>query len=206
VDIDWVNNAISKRLGITNKPAPTGVNYTPVGVGPGIPHRPPVKANPPTKAAPAKPKAPAKKKTSTSKKKQSALDKWLAGDTTYQQQLSNYNKEKSDYQAQYNTQVGKTNRDYNTTQRSMNQQAVKDRDQQANDFAGRGILHSGVYAKALGDYNSDFNTKLTNLLQGRTDSLGDLSSDHTNFLRQIALDLQSAKQDAIRRRAEKLGI
>jgi hypothetical protein len=137
--------------------------------------------------------AAAKKKKKAPKKKKSALDKWLAGDDTYQQQLSNYNKEKSDYDSQYNRQKQIVGRDYSTTQRQMNKQAVDDRTTQANDFAGRGVLHSGVYAKALGDFNADFNTKMTNLTQGKTDSLGDLSTDRTNFLRQVSLDLQLSR-------------
>lgn len=160
-------------------------------------------------AAKAKKEAEARRKASKKKpkpKKKSALDKWLAGDDTYQQQLANYNKEKSDYQSQYTRQQQVIGRDYNTTQRQMNKQAADDRTQQANDFAGRGVLHSGVYAKALGDFNADFNTKMTNLVQGKTDSLGDLSSDRTNFLRQLGLDMQAARQDAIRRRAQRLGL
>lgn len=140
------------------------------------------------------------------KKKTSAADKWLAGDTTYQQQLSNYNKSKSDYQAQYNRQTGITKRDYAEMIRSLNTQGGQDRTDQQNDFAGRGILRSGVFAKALGDYNTEFNTKMKNLQTGQSDKLGDLGMQRTNFQRQLTLEQQAAKQDALRRRAAKLGI
>lgn len=149
----------------------------------------------------AKPKAAPKKKS-----KPSALSKWLAGDDTYQQQISQFNKQKTDYTAQYNRQKQVTQRDYGESQRALNLQGTQDRELQANDFAGRGILRSGVYAKALGDYNTDFQTKLKNLVQGQTDTLGNLSDERTNFFRQIALELQAAKQDAIRRRAAQLGL
>jgi len=140
------------------------------------------------------------------KKKQSAAAKWLAGDTTYQQQLSNFKKSKTDYEAQYKRQKGITTRDYDEMVRSMNRQGTSDRDDQKNDFAGRGILHSGVFAKALGDYNTEFNAKMKNLLTGRSDKLGDLSMQRTNFLRQLTLEQNAARQDALRRRAAKLGI
>lgn len=139
-------------------------------------------------------------------KKKSAASKWLAGDTTYQQQLANFNKSKSDYQGQYNRQTGITNRDYAEMLRSMNRQGVSDRDDQKNDFAGRGILKSGVFAKALGDYNTEFNSKVKNLQTGKSDKLGDLSMQRTNFLRQLKLESDAARQDALRRRAAKLGI
>jgi hypothetical protein len=140
------------------------------------------------------------------KKKQSASDKWLAGDTTFQQQLANYNKSKTDYQGQYNRQTGITKRDFGETTRAMNRQGSADRVDQQNDFAGRGILKSGVFAKALGDYNTEFNAKMKNLQTGQSDKLGDLSMQRTNFLRQLKLEQDAARQDALRRRAAKLGI
>jgi hypothetical protein len=146
----------------------------------------------------AKPKAKAKPKSKTAK--------YLAGDTTYQQQLSDYNRSKADYAANYKRQSGIVNRDYAESQRTLNRQGVQDRDDQQNDFAGRGILHSGVFAKALGSYNTDFNSRVKALTTGKTDQLGDLSAQNTSFLRQLQLETNSAKQDAIRRRAAKLGI
>lgn len=140
------------------------------------------------------------------KKPQSALSKWLAGDVTYQQQLAEFNRAKAEYEAQYKRQKGIVTRDYGESQRSLNRQGVQDRDDQKNDFAGRGILKSGVFAKALGDYNTDFNTRMKALTTGQSDRLGDLSSQRTNFMRQSGLETNAAKQDAIRRRAQRLGI
>lgn len=140
------------------------------------------------------------------KKPQSALSKWLAGDVTYQQQLAEFNRAKAEYEAQYKRQKGIVTRDYGESQRSLNRQGVQDRDDQQNDFAGRGILKSGVFAKALGDYNTDFNTRMKALTTGQSDRLGDLASQRTNFNRQSGLETNAAKQDAIRRRAQRLGI
>jgi hypothetical protein len=140
------------------------------------------------------------------KKKKSASSKWLAGDTTYQQQLANFLKSQKDYESQYKRQTGIINRDYAETTRSMNRQADQDRDDQQNDFAGRGILRSGVFAKALGDYNTEFNAKMKNLQLGQQDKLGDLGMQRTNFLRQLNLEKNAARQDALRRRAARLGI
>jgi hypothetical protein len=135
-----------------------------------------------------------------------AAQKWLAGDTTYQQQLANFLKSQKDYETQYNRQRQIQTRDYGETKRAMNRQASQDRVDQQNDFAGRGILRSGVFAKALGDYNTDFNYKVKNLATGQQDKLGDLSIQKTNFLRQLQLEKDAARQDALRRRAAKLGI
>ena len=140
------------------------------------------------------------------KKKQSALDKWLAGDVTYQQQLADFNRSLAEYNAQYKRQTGIANRDYAESNRALQRQGVQDRDDQQNDFAGRGVLKSGVFAKALGDYNTNFNQRVKALTTGKTDKLGDLSSQKTNFNRQLTLEKNNSRQDAVRRRAQKLGI
>lgn len=132
--------------------------------------------------------------------------KYLAGDSTFQQQLAAFNRSKKDYKSQYKRKRGVIKRDYHETERGMQEQAGEDRTDQANDFAGRGILRSGVYAKALGDYNEDFQTKVKNLLTGRNDALGDLAMQKTNFFRQLELERLAAKQDALRRRAQQFGL
>lgn len=140
------------------------------------------------------------------KPKQSAADKWLAGDTTYQQQLAEFNRAKAEYEANYGRQRGIVTRDYDESQRALGLQGQRDRVDQQNDFAGRGILHSGMFAKALGDYNTDFNQRVRALTTGKTDRLGDLGGQRTNFLNQLRLEGNASRQDALRRRAQKLGI
>lgn len=156
------------------------------------------------KTSTAKPAA--KKPAPTKAKPPSATAKYLAGDTTYQQQLADYNKSKADYNSNYNRQSGIVNRDYANSTRDLNRQGAQDRLDQQNDFAGRGILHSGVFAKALGDYNTSFNSKMQALNSGRTDQLGDLTAQRNSFLQQLQIEQNNAREDALRRRAAKLGI
>lgn len=164
--------------------------------------KPPAAA--PKKAAPKK--KPAKKKPAPKKKPRSATAKYLAGDTTYQQQLADYNKSQAEYNSNYSRQSGIVNRDYAESQRTLNRQGAQDRIDQQNDFAGRGILHSGVFAKALGDYNTEFNSRIKALTTGKTDQLGDLAAQKSSFLRQLQIEMNNAREDALRRRAAKLGI
>lgn len=147
----------------------------------------------PAPSAPAAPKVP-------------TLDEWLAGDSTYQQQLANYNRSKADYESQWNAQNANTSRDYEISNRALQQQGVKDRENQLNDYAGRGVVNSGVFGTALSDYNTDFNNKVNNLALGNQDALANQANAKTNFLRQLQFEQDTAKQDAIRRRAQQLGI
>lgn len=182
---------------------PTGATKPIVSnIGPTVVKKP---ASPP-KITPKK-KAPPKKKPKPKKKsKPSATQKYLAGDTTYQQQLADFNRSKAEYNANYKRQSGIVGRDYAESQRTLNRQGAQDRLDQQNDFAGRGILRSGVFAKALGDYNTDFNSRIKSLTTGRTDQLGDLAAQQKSFLSQLQTEINNARQDAIRRRAAKLGI
>lgn len=183
-------------------PTPIGATKPVVSnVGETKPPKPkPVAVKPKPKPKP-KPKAKPKKP-----KKQSATQKYLAGDTTYQQQLADFNRSKAEYGANYKRQTGIVNRDYAESQRALNRQGAQDRLDQQNDFAGRGILRSGVFAKALGDYNTDFNARVKALTTGKTDQLGDLAAQQKSFLSQLQTEINNARQDAIRRRAAKLGI
>jgi hypothetical protein len=163
------------------------------------------KPAPPKKKTPPK-KKPVAKKPAPKKKKPSATAKYLAGDTTYQRQSSDFNRTKADYLANYQRQSGIVSRDYAESQRALNRQGAQDRLDQQNDFAGRGILHSGVFADALGRYNTEFNARMKSLLTGKTDQLGDLDAQKKSFLSQLAIEMANAKEDALRRRAAKLGI
>jgi hypothetical protein len=151
-------------------------------------------------------KTAAKAKKPKTTKPTSALSKYLAGDTTYQQQLADFQRSKAEYNSNYTRQSGIVNRDYAESQRALNRQGAQDRLDQQNDFAGRGILHSGVFATALGNYNTDFNARVKSLVTGKTDQIGDLGAQQKSFLSQLATEINNARQDAIRRRAAKLGI
>lgn len=137
---------------------------------------------------------------------QSALDKWLAGDTTYQQQLAEFNAEQQAYNQNYNNSLNQINQNFNATQRGMNNQAALDRMNQQYDFAGRGVLSSGAYAQALDQYNTQFQNNLGNLVTGENQQKTANQTNLNNFLRQLVLQRNAAKADAISRRAAQLGI
>jgi hypothetical protein len=137
---------------------------------------------------------------------QSALQKWLAGDTTYQQQLAEFNQEHNAYNTNTANTKNQIGQNFNATQRSMNNQAALDRMNQQYDFAGRGVLRSGVYGQALDQYNTQFQNNMGNLVTGENQQLTANQTNLNNFLRQLTLQQDAAKQDAISRRAAQLGI
>lgn len=171
--------------------------------GPPIKPGPPAWGNPVTDTGKPLPHPPGKKPPA---KPPSALDKWLAGDTTYQQQLAEFNQEKQAYNQNYTNTKDQIGQNFNSTQRSMNNQANLDRMNQQYDFAGRGVLSSGAYATALDQYNTQFQNNIANLVQGENQQNTTNNTNLNNFLRQLTLQQDAAKQDAIARRAALLGI
>jgi hypothetical protein len=152
-------------------------------------------------------KAPVTKKPAPAPAKpQSAIDKWLAGDTTYQQQLAEYQQEQDAYKQNYTNTNDQINQNESATARGMTNQAALDRQNQQYDFAGRGVLTSGVYAKALDQYNTQFQNNMGNLVQGQNQQLQASNTNYNNYQRQVLLQQNQARSDAIARRAAQLGI
>jgi hypothetical protein len=75
-----------------------------------------------------------------------------------------------------------------------------------DEFASRGLLKSGLFGEAQGDYQTDWQSQMKQLQQGQSSLLADLLSQRTNYGREQDLARESARQDAIRRRASKYGL
>lgn len=135
-----------------------------------------------------------------------SLDQWLGADTAYLGQKSSYEKALKDYQAQKAAEEGKYNNEYNSSVSKLN----TDRDTQqtalTDDYAGRGLLQSGVYADALGDFQNNFKTQAGDLERAKSAYFGDLATDSTNFQTQQQLQLQQAKDAAAARRTAKFNL
>lgn len=90
-------------------------------------------------------------------------------------------------------------------QKELREQRSKDTVDIADDYAARGMIHSGLYAQKRGDYEKEFGKQMTEQGRQKSKQYGDLASSRTSFNRQQELEREQAKQDAIRRRAQKAG-
>jgi hypothetical protein len=88
----------------------------------------------------------------------------------------------------------------------MNDQKKIDLNNLEADYGARGVLRSGLYGKAVGDYNNEFNTRMTDLTTKEKDALAGLDQEKTRFTSQQDLQTQAAREAAIRRRAEQYGL
>lgn len=131
---------------------------------------------------------------------------FLNQDSDYQNQLAQFANNLAQFMADATRRRGVTESDYNSSKKAMNDQKVIDLNNLEADYASRGVMRSGLYGKAVGDYNTEFNTRSTDLLDKEKQALGQLDQEQGRYNSQNTLQQEQAKQEAIRRRAEKYGV
>lgn len=129
------------------------------------------------------------------------INGYLTGDTTYQSQMAAINQALSDYQANEKSAENDNSVSYAQNQYDLGRQQTKDTQDQADDYAARGLYRSGVFGKAYGDLNADYASKESALDQARSSTVGGLQRDMSNYVSSQTLAKQQARQDAINRRA-----
>jgi hypothetical protein len=159
---------------------------------------------------------------------------YLAGDEGYQAQLAALMSALQNYDADITAQQGRYNTSYDDSLRSLgwqngieddpatvdvNEQApgswnFKDQNtaagrsfqNQQNDFAGRGLLQSSLYAEANDNLTRSLNDQLTGMQTAKTGFLDDLSRQQTGYKQQNGAAVQQAKAEALARMAAQYGV
>lgn len=130
---------------------------------------------------------------------------WLGADTSYQDQLRQLQLALSNFNADVTRRQGDISTDYESSNRAMAKQKEVDLENMEADWAGRGLIRSGLYADAVGDYNEEFDLRLSDLVSSKDRALAQLLQEQNAFQTQQQLDQQAAREAALRRRAAGLG-
>lgn len=130
-----------------------------------------------------------------------SLDDFLAGDETYQGQVAAIVKAMANYRAQMGERTDEYNADFASRLRDLNLNEQRSTTDQADDYAGRGMYISGLYGKARGDLEQDFNKRESDMNMTKNQYLAGLNRDFVNFQEEQDLTKQRARTDAINRRA-----
>lgn len=131
---------------------------------------------------------------------------FLAQDTTYKGQQAAYKKAIDDYLAQYAAEQQKYNTEYGAAVDKLGLEREEGAVNLKDDFAGRGLLQSGVYADALTDFNTQYDTRMSDMERAKQNYLNDLLTGKNNFQEEQKLLQEKAKQDAINRYMASVGI
>jgi hypothetical protein len=134
------------------------------------------------------------------------INTYLAGDSGYQDQLSALAKALSDFQADVTRRKGSLDTDYGLSKKALGDQRTKDLSDLESDYASRGILRSGVYGKAVGDYETEYGQRVSDLDRRQQDALQQLLTEQSNYSQQNTLEQQRAREEAAARRAATYGV
>lgn len=134
------------------------------------------------------------------------INTYLGGDADYQDQLRQLAKALNDFQADVGRRKGSLETDYGLSKKALGDQRTKDLSDLESDYASRGIMHSGVYAGAVGDYEKEFGERMSDMDRRQQDALQQLLQEQSQYDQQNTLEQQRAKEEAARRRAELYGV
>lgn len=162
-----------------------------------------------TKSAPQAPSKPTAKvivPTAPPKPVAPDINKFLAGDSTYQQQLAAFGKSLSDFQADQGLSQGDYNTNYQNTYRDIGTAKGEASTNLEEDYASRGLLKSGLYNTALGDLNSQYQNQYNDLGAQKTAFLASLAQEANKYKNEQGVQKGNAYNEAVRRRAEKYNL
>lgn len=134
------------------------------------------------------------------------INAFLNGDGSYQAQIRDFANTLAQFNADITRRKGVLTSDYNASNKAMGDQKIQDLANLQDDYGARGILTSGLYGKAVGDYNNEFNTRMTDLTSKENQAMDQLGQESGRFGSQQQLQQQAAREAAIRRRAEQYGV
>lgn len=133
------------------------------------------------------------------------INSWLGTDTDYQNNIRNLQLALSNFNSDVTRRQGLVGTDFATNEHALEAQKVQDLKNLEADWAGRGLLRSGLYADAVGNYNTEWDQRASDLASSRDNALAQLLQEQQAFSTQQSLDTQAAREAAIRRRAASLG-
>jgi len=154
----------------------------------------------------------------------SPLQRYLRNDPTFRAQSSQLDQAMQDYRTQIfgagyrpgaehpfqtadpTSTIGQILQQFQSTRQGLQQQKRQDLPAMQSDFASRGLVNSGLYAKADNDYRTDYARNLTDLINSRQSSIQNVLNSLQQFQHNIQGQRQNARLEAIRRRAATMGL
>jgi hypothetical protein len=131
---------------------------------------------------------------------------WLNQDSGYNQQLAQFANALAQFTGDVTQRRGNLNTDFASSKKAMDDQKVIDLKNLEDDYGSRGIIRSGLYGKAQGDYNTEFDTRATDLASKNQQANAGLDTEVGRYNSQNTLQQQQAREAAIARRAQQYGV
>lgn len=134
------------------------------------------------------------------------INSYLGGNSDYQNQLRQLAKALTDFQADAGRRKGTLESEYGVSKKALADQKVQDLEGLEEDYASRGLLRSGVYAGAVGDYEKEYGERVSDLDRRQQQAMQMLMQEMSQYEQQNMLEQQAARELAIRNRAAQYGM
>lgn len=135
-----------------------------------------------------------------------SLKQYLNSDTAYQSGLSELMKNLQQFKTGNMDSQGDVKESFQTAMERMGKERTDALSSLKDDFGSRGLLTSGLYSDAVSKYDSDYNDRTADLTKDQQNQLEDLTRQLSNMTSLTGTKKQDLRLDAMRRRADKLGI
>lgn len=130
-------------------------------------------------------------------------DQWLAGDSTYQDQMGEYNGALKDFLARLGTQKAEFTSDYNTATQGMNRNRDQGMLNQGEDFTSRGLANSGLFSHAQDETAANFQRQSDGMKQAHDRTFSDFTNQEADKRKQIGSEINNAKSASLGRMSMK---
>lgn len=131
------------------------------------------------------------------------LDSYLGGDVTYNDQMSLFQKILEDYMLSNSGQRGDVEEDFSTALERLGLESKRAKRDMTGDFASRGLLNSGLFTGEMSEYDTDYQNTISDLTTDKNRAIEDLLESMGMFQTQLEAQKVAARQEAIRRYAER---
>jgi hypothetical protein len=134
------------------------------------------------------------------------INAFLNADTAYNSQIRTFQQALADMRADVTRRRGSLESEHGLSKKALGDQRTLDLKNLEADYGSRGLLRSGLYGQAVGDYEREYGTRVSDLDRRQTDALSQLAQELAQFEANQKLEEQAAREAAVRRRAEQFGV
>lgn len=158
------------------------------------------------RSAPGRPGSSGSVERVTPKPKVPSLGQYLGTDEVYQQALRGGRRSLSDFLSEIGRRKGESQVQFGQTKSQLELDRTQQLERMRDEFAARGLIHSGLFGEEQGKFQEAFQKQLQQLEQQQAALLQDFLGQERNFRRDQQMAMEVARQEALSRRAARYNI
>lgn len=130
---------------------------------------------------------------------------WLAGDSAYQDQISEYEKALQDFVARIAERESEIKQDADLAIKANQRNQTLGLNSNAEDFASRGMINSGLFADSAEKLSDRYNEARGSIETNRGRQIGAMADERETYKRENELGRNNARRQALQRMALQWG-